>query len=69
MNNEDMEIVRVKCNAVKEGFLWAVRNGRFNRMREHNGRKAWGAKEDAIKAIKRGLEIDTGENLVELVEV
>lgn len=69
MNNEDLEIVRVKCNTVKEGFLWAVRNGRFNRMQESDGTKAWSNKEDAIKAIERGLEMHDYENLIVLTDV
>ena len=64
-----MEIVKIRCSAAKEGFLWAVRNGRFNRMQESDGTKAWAKKEDAIKAIERGLKINEYENLIVLADV
>lgn len=68
-NTKGMEIVKIRCNAVQEGFLFAVRNGRLNRMRDHNGKKSWAKKEDAERAIARGLEVHPCESLPALVDV
>jgi len=64
ISKRNLEVVKTKCNEVRGGFLYAVKDCDGNAMQDRGGRCRWVTEQKAVDAIKnQSLTIKPFEKL------